>query len=201
MDLDWIVTTENGTVLRVEYLVALEGPSPITGREEDSQEFTNYFYFFPLELFGLPHLEQEVLDFYRNTPSRLPVNLSQGASEVLKAGDSYYHHTGNYFLSNKDDSIRITVHKFAKVNLGFFQGVAVRRLLDIVQDEDLSRGDRLIIKNIALDNFYRCLELALDPQRKYSFTFCFSLDWNQAALSQLEEYGFKVRSKKIVSFG
>ncbi len=152
--------------------------------------------------FKCPEQEAAVLSFYRDAPCRLPITNAEILPNVFRFKDELYARGVTDQLSNQNDSSRITIVLAKRIDLLYYQSLAVKNLLSAVQDEDLSLGDRMMVRDIALKAFHHALGLAMEPDRKYIFSFCFNrLNVNEAALAELERYGFTAKSEKVVKVG
>ncbi len=156
----------------------------------------------PEDRFQSPEEEEAVLSFYRDAPCRLPIPTLKRLSNVFRSGIDLYYRASSGIFYNHDKSIGINYYLAKRIDLSYYQSRAVKNLLSAVQDEDLSLGDRMIIRDIALKAFHHALGLAMEPDGKYIFSFCFNrLNINEAALAELERYGFTVKSEKVVKMG
>lgn len=156
----------------------------------------------PEDRFQFPEQEEAVISFYRDAPCRLPILNLKELPNVFRFGVDLYRYAGSGVFHNHNKSLGINYYLAKRIDLPYYQSLAVRNLLSAVQDEDLSLGDRMIIRNIALNAFHHALGLAMEPDRKYIFSFCFNrLNINEAALAELERYGFTVKSEKVVKMG
>ena len=164
--------------------------------------FENKYFQEPQDKFQIPGHEEEVLSFYRDAPCRLPILNLKGLPNVFRFGFDLYCYSGQRSFPNHDNSLNIKYYLVRRIDLPYYQSLAVRNLLSAVQEEDLSLGDRMIIKDIALKAFHHALELAMESDKTYIFSFCFNrLNINEAALAELERYGFTVKSEKVVKGG
>ncbi|MAG50539.1 hypothetical protein CL621_02780 [archaeon] len=153
--------------------------------------FEDAFIDIPGKMFATPSKEKEVLDFLRYCPYVLDV--PKKTLSVVKVDGKFYGSTSgeNFFNHNKEDVIWFRM--MAPVNFDECDPLAFRNLLTMVEERDLSLGDKILVRDIAIDSFHRTLEAAADLNvaEGYSFEMCVRTDLQEYALNRLNVYGFK----------
>ena len=146
--------------------------------------------------FKNPSLEDKVIEEIKNKKI-LPLSERETPFPVIKVAEEYYISGGfRFYFSNssKTKALCISLHK--KLDFEYYNGVAVKNLLRTVQDEELSLGDRKIIRDIALESFHSMIEVGLKSP-KYSFNMLVRTDLHEWASWQLENYGFNLNNPRF----
>ena len=155
--------------------------------------FEDAFMNLPGEMLKTPGREKEVLDFLRHCPYVLDV--PKKIPNVVKVDDKFYYGTSghNFFSHNYEDMIDFRI--VASVNFDECDALAFRNLMLTVKKEDLSLGDKILVRDIAKDSFHRTLEAAADLNvaENYSFAMCVRTDMHEYALNRLNDYGFETQ--------
>lgn|GEM_PF-5635422 len=146
--------------------------------------------------------EMAVLEWYQNNPYRLPVSYEDDVPEIIKIEQEYYWNNDPTGFKIQRGEVTLQLYHFSKIDISYYRGEAVKNLYGVIKDEGLSLLDRQTIKDIALRWFYHGLEQLMDsPSEEMSFSALFNrIGSNEAALAELERYGFKVESPKVKRF-
>ena len=146
------------------------------------------FFEKPLENFSRGINENEVIKFYKTNPYL----LSGAKRDVCKIN-------GDYFISNSGYMTKgIHLIQMIRIKPEKFETIAHHNLLSTI-DEELTLGDKLIIKKIAKDVFYHTLDSASNDEIDSNFGMTLFLMLNEAALAQLDKYGFKHENERILN--
>jgi hypothetical protein len=152
------------------------------------------FFEKPLENFSKGINENEVIKFYKTNPYL----LSGAKRDVCKINGNYFSSNGGYILANKCGTKGIHIIQMIRIKPEKFETIAHHNLLSTI-DEELTLGDKLIIKKIAKDVFYHTLDSALNDEIDSNFGMTLFLMLNEAALAQLDKYGFKHENERILN--
>jgi len=133
----------------------------------------------------------KILGFLRNCPYKLPVSEDCSNLEIIKLKRNYYSSQG-MLIGRK-----LIIELYKKIDFNNYNLIAIKNLVNIV-DEELTSGDRKIIRDIALKNFRECLEISSDntSSKKGNLKMCLETDRNATAVNELEKYGFKLNLEK-----
>lgn len=155
--------------------------------------FEDAFMILPGEMFATSGKEKEVLNFLRHCPYVLDV--PKKTPNVIKVDGKFYYGTSgkNFFNHNKESMINFRM--MAPVSFEECDYLAFRNLLYTIKEEDLSLGQRVLVRDIATDSFHRTLEAAADLSvaENYSFAMCVRTDMHEYALNRLNDYGFETQ--------
>jgi len=164
-----------------EYEFRIEQPPEELDKEID-------FYF---KLFDEKY--KESLEFFKNVPT---IKNFSGYGFVIKSEENYYEIRSDYFMWNSDRTKKINVKRYKNISKQYLHEGAVFNLNDIIKNEDLSLGDRLIIKNIALRALENNLEKVLEKGSAISnIDFCIRVDLDNLVREELKDYGFDLKEK------
>ena len=156
--------------------------------------FEDAFMNLPGKMLATPGREKEVLDFLRHCPYVLDV--PKIIPNIVKVDGKFYYNTSgrNFYSNNYEDMIDFRM--MAPVNFDECDFLAFRNLLFTVKGDDLSLGEKVLIRNIATDSFHRTLEAAADlgVAENYSFAMCVRTDMHEYALNRLNDYGFETQN-------
>jgi len=178
----------------ISYIVPLE--NPFHGRESGTL-FNRLFVSMPKKLFN-EGCEEEVLEFYRTNPLLLDINPYE--RPIHKVGGVYFAEGSDYSFFHSDKNINMHVWEFNRVDLDISRARAVRSLMSVVSDNDLSLGARAIIRRVAVSNLMTALNLAATSKScsPYVLGVCENLHSNECALNELQSYGFDVSGNRPI---
>ena len=73
-------------------------------------------------------------------------------------------------------------------------------LMKLVDEQELSLGDKLLIKNVAINTFHELLKFASTENsgKKYDLGTLLHLEHCEIAKRRLQMYGFKTRDLKVM---
>lgn len=143
----------------------------------------------PKKKFMTKRLEQKVIDFYTINPFRI-----KGNRGIIRDKEFWYKRVSvtNFFNADKSKTIEISVYTpFRESEL---KRIAVSNLRTIVLDEDLSLGDKKIIKDIALGILKENLDSAIGGKLEH-LSECTRVDISAKARYELDCYGFKLKTE------
>jgi hypothetical protein len=141
----------------------------------------------------------EILNYLVNHRDRISLE-KKDQKNLIKINDEYHAFVGGPGRINLKTKTAIMINYYSKINLKKYEKLAVRNLRTTLLNEDLSLGDKKIIKDIAIKYLYFGLELAHDsPELAEHPLWTTNLDLNEAAKYELISYGFKYQhpSKEI----
>ena len=177
------------------YYVILERPA---SPEHKVTAFNEFFVDRLEELFRDKHTEQQILDFLKNCPYRIPIK-KRWADSVEKYKGVYYKPCQKKSFPNFDNATGLCISLVEKVDFAHYNSIAVRNLMSTIQDEDLSLGDKKLIRDIAIASFHQMLEIAVTPEvaGSLSFDMCLATSLHEPAALELRRYGFKIKEDKF----
>ena len=113
----------------------------------------------------------------------------------MKINNNIYINPQSVNFFNSDKTICLTIEEWRKINLKKYHPTAIKNLMATIQDKDLSLGDKIIIKNIALDSFNWMINFATTEKggQNYGLYDCIRTDLYEFATHRLRDFGFKVK--------
>ena len=171
----------------------LENPFYGIIREEANFYFRSTFVI-PLEtLFKNKNTEEKVIEFYKNFPWKL--SSRKYNRNVIDINGQIYSWGGGSLLDNFDGTKTLALEFWRKRNLREYLPLAIENLTAVVQDKDLSFGDKKIIKDVALKSFFSMIKFVTTGEngRSNNFEDCVRTDLNESACCELMDYGFAIK--------
>jgi len=159
--------------------------------EKTANAFFSHRYFMsPAADFNFPEKEDEVIASLKNDPNLLEITKG----DFCFIGGQFYDSPRQDNFFNKDKSKCVTVAQMNPINVDEYAPIAVKNLYRIILEQELSLGDRKIIKDIALDAYFHVLNLIKEGYTsKYSLNQCLCTDLNERAQHNLMDYGFHIK--------
>jgi hypothetical protein len=114
----------------------------------------------------------------------------------LKVGGEFYFSIHEIAQINWKIGATLKIDFYKKVDLKDYGAAIVKNIWKLVDPANLSGGDRLLLKKIAIESFYRMLEIGATSEGRaanYTLFNCIKTDRNEMAMSQLERFGFNIR--------
>jgi hypothetical protein len=116
-------------------------------------------------------------------------------NKIIKKGNNFYGLRGGKSTWLTPE-FKLEIYFYEKLDLARMRGDAVKNLMTCISDEDLSLGDKKIIRDIAVESLFNHLNFVVDSN---SFT---GLHYNFATYThaqnlprdRLRSYGFKYRN-------
>jgi len=184
----------HGIEIHKQYQVVIVNPfSRLRGNYKRHEMFEKEFIRIPGKMFGIPGEEKNILHFFNNCPYVLDV--TQEVPEILKLEEDIYYNEGIQSFYSSDHKKEIELDIRASIDFKECENWAFKNLLRVVS-EDLSPGDKLLVRNIAVDSFHKTLEVTLDPKNIQGSFFprCLGTHMHEYALNKLNSFGFKIHN-------
>jgi hypothetical protein len=155
------------------------------------RDFQELFISSPAKVFQNPKREEEVLQFYE---SNIYV-VSFSDTQIWKIGENYWRETHSQNFHNKSKTRSVTINEFYPINLISSRKWAAKNLARVVETEGLTLGERVILKNIAIEQFEQALNMVANPEddRVQTLGECLRTDLNECVLPPLRNHGFKIK--------
>lgn len=146
----------------------------ILGKEEKSPSLTT----------------SEETEYFLKSRITIPVEHSEAARAIRLIEEKYFEMVGGQLGYKSLVFLR-------EINMRDRNAFAVECLLEAVDEQGLTSGDKRIIRDIALNSFHTALEFALTPSgRHLNLADCVRVDLHWGALNELERYGFRVSTSR-----
>jgi hypothetical protein len=169
------------------------------GLEEtkENKKTINYYLENLTNLWDNEKYVPRVLDFLENSKYNLNIEERECGNNLqfIKLKENYFDSSrGVLGTPNKNRRKVLDIIIYEKVDLEYSKNLAIKNLTATIKG-DLSLGDRKIIKDIALENFYSNLEKAIsrDYSEVWNLLSVVRLDLHSAPKMQLSNYGFEVQ--------
>ena len=136
---------------------------------------------------------KEVISFLKNHPFYFE---GPHFKSILKVNGEYFHNPVRSCFYSGNNCLDLSFFKWlSPLNL---RPKAVRNLLSAVEGP-LTLGDKLIVRDIAIETFQSALEKGSQSTEYEDSTLggCLQTQYNPVALRQLKEYGFQIKAQFI----
>ena len=162
---------------------------------QKNKKAINYYLGCLMDLWGNNKYVPKVLDFLENSKHKVNIEEREGtALQFIKLNGNYFDSGRGVGGSNKNLKKVLEMNVYRKVDLDYCKKLAIQNLTATIKG-NLSLGDKKIIKDIALENFYSNLEKAIDKNFReiWNLPSVVRLDLHTAPKMQLQNYGFEIQ--------
>lgn len=141
---------------------------------------------------------KEVKRIYKKLPSVIKIKQKTKGLYLIKTGTDYY--SANNALGHKFRKSIISIQSFEKIKIEDYKPMAIEDIYQLIEDDDLTLGDKKIIRDIAVEVFLQNIEFASQGHKEIQDIYdCVKTSQSVCSVYKLEEYGFNI--KRSITIG
>lgn len=139
-----------------------------------------------------------VLNLLDKDLSRIKVYVGD-KNNVIKSKENYYDLGWSESYRDKKQSKRIDLNFYEVYSKGSLVKWSISNLNNIIENKEVSMGDKKIIKDIAICALDENLDLILNPKQKNlsSLIDCVRVDLREDVRYKLASYGFELKKEVV----
>jgi len=168
-------------------------------REGAIESFREKFVAKPAAIMKMRGGEKDVMSFYRFSPHRLVTGQPTDGRFLIQEEERYFLLNNAYLAVNKEKGFGINVIDCESLRPKEHYPMVIKNIISIISESELSSGDKLLLRDLAIESFHDRLRIASDPTYSSMKTFrdCLDVRFHPNVFYKLVGFGFKMKNQII----